>query len=128
MICIYFQLILRLNASQALLKRKGDLQPLENYAKFFEWMWTFFTEDEGLFTGANFGRRCQSLECLSNLVEIFPDLSLFGVQPDNSNLKYLTWFIDSYENNKACALEVLLKIPIPAFEVSYWPLSVLRRG
>lgn len=118
MVCsVLFQLILRLRDSQALLRRSNEenATALKQYEEFFIWIWNFFTEDEGIFTGANFGRRCLSLECLTELVGTFGDLSIFRVKSDN--LKYLSWLSDTYENNKIHASEILLKLPIPAFKV-----------
>jgi len=75
-------------------------------------------DDEGLFIGANFGRRCQALECLVELLNVFNDFSMFGVQSDDDNLRYINWLSDSYENNKIRALEILEKMPLPGFQVS----------
>lgn len=109
--------------SQNLLKRQerkdvSCTEKLQAYKDFFVWLWTFLTEDEGLFDGANFGRRCQALDCLWELTNEFSDFSLFGLGAEPGNTKYLIWLIDSYENNKARALEILAKMPIPCFQVS----------
>jgi hypothetical protein len=113
-----FQLLKRLKDSLALVKRQRNTEDLKNYEEFLPWLWRFFAEEEGLFVGANFGRRCLSLECLAVMVNVFSDFSVFGIHPEPSNMKYLVWFHDTYENNKIKALEILEKMPLPSFDVS----------
>lgn len=92
-----------------LVKKKKDNEMLKNYHDFFQWLWKAFTSELGLFPGANFGRRCQSLDCLAELLNHF-DYKLLGV--NNQNFEFLRWFNDSYENNKIMAFKILEKIPI----------------
>ena len=109
------QLLKRLRDSKALIIRNKDEINLKNYEDFFQWLWTCFAEVEGLFPGANFGRRCQALQCLSELVTYF-ELKTLNIKISNG-LKYLRWFNDSYENNKMMAFAILEKIYIPELEV-----------
>jgi len=106
----------RVRDSRALIVRNRDSVNLKNYDEFFKWLWQCFTEEEGLFPGANFGRRCQALECLIELITVF-DLSSLNVLSTNG-LKYLRWMSDSYENNKAMAFRILEKMDIPELQVS----------
>ena len=67
----YFKkLMRRLKDGRSFCNRTKRLEDVKNYDNFIGWMWTFFTR-EGLFAGANFRRRCQSLTCLLELLSHF---------------------------------------------------------
>ncbi|CAG7836609.1 unnamed protein product [Allacma fusca] len=112
----YFKkLMRRLKDGRSFCKRKKQGQNLENYDKFLEWLWLFFTR-EGLFVGANFSRRCQSLNCLVDLLQNFSVSSFHGAIRPEDGLEYLRWLGDSYENNKIAAVEILSQLEMPEFQ------------
>jgi hypothetical protein len=110
------QMLRRLKDGRALILRNKDAVNLKNYDDFIQWLWDCFAEEEGLFPGANFGRRCQALECLAELASAL-DLKALKINM-SKGVKYLRWFNDSYENNKRLAFRILESIHIPELEVN----------
>ncbi|ODN04552.1 Thyroid adenoma-associated protein [Orchesella cincta] len=125
----YFKkLVRRLRDGESVAKRKKETEVVRQYEDFLKWLWNFFTEDEGLFYGANFGRRCQALECLSELTEHFSSFESFGITRESDNSKYLRWLTDSYEHNKIQAMEVIVRMPIKEFENDEFCKKLFRQA
>ncbi|CAL8123751.1 unnamed protein product [Orchesella dallaii] len=125
----YFKkLVRRLRDGESVARRKKDMEVVQSYLDFIKWLWHFFTEEEGLFYGANFGRRCQALECLSEFTETFSTFELFGITRESDNCKYLRWLTDTYEHNKIQALEVLVRMPIKEFEDDKFCSNLLQEA
>jgi len=100
----------RLRDSRNLLVRNRDAINLGNYCNFFAWLWNFLTVEEGLFPGANFGRRCQSLEFLSTLLDTFDVETLKLPLQSNEDVRSLRWMFDTYEHNKKLVFPILMKL------------------